>query len=322
MNALAAAEFLVILWVLDRLLSVAAELHQGTEAGRRHPIKGYVQFARLVLVTLGAIIGTALLVGESPWAAITGIGALSAVLLLIFRETLLSFIAGLQISGNQLVRVGDWIEMPTFGADGDVIDIGLHVVKVQNFDKTIVTIPTHRLAEGGFKNWRGMTEFGGRRFKRSILISLKSVEFCATEHLERLSHIQLIQEDVERELAAVREFRNTLSEETSGLGADERNLIMEVRALNGPYRTNLDLFVLYLERFVMSDPRIHPNGTRLVRQLPVQNNGALPIEIYICLNDTKWKSYEDMSSRLFAYFVAAAGVFGLELYEKNRDGDG
>ena len=313
-NGLLAVEFVLAIAVLDRLLTIAAEVYGQSEAAHEHPVKGYVQLARIVLFSFGAIVAVALLIGESPWQAITGLGALSAVLVLVFRDTILSFIAGLHLTTNRLMRNGDWIEMPELCVDGEVVDIGLHIVKIQNFDKTIVTVPTQKLMEGGFKNWRGMQEFGGRRFKRAIYIDPNSVRFCTIEHLEKLSFVDLIADEVAEELERVGRFRASLREDTAVLDENSREQVYSVRVLNGPYRTNLDFFLLYLEKFVHADERVHPDGTRLIRQLPLLSSGALPVEVYVFLSDTQLVSYEAAASSLYAYFVSAAPVFDLRFY--------
>ena len=255
--------------------------------------------------------GGTLAVGESPWAVLSGIGAFSAILLLIFRDTIMSFVAGLQLTSANMIKIGDWIEMPTFGADGDVIDIALYTIKVQNFDKTIVAIPTNKMVEGSFKNWRGMDEFGGRRFKRPIIVDETSVRFCELEFLERLKHVRLIEGLVGERISETAAYRATLLG-PDGEAADEAAIAM--RFLNGPYVTNLDLFAAYIEAYLLADPRTHGHGTLLVRQLKPLDSGGLPLEVYVFFDETDWKRHEAIEGEVYAHFLAATPLFDLRIH--------
>ena len=310
-NIFFALVFVLVLLTIDRALACISDIYGKSRLARERPIKGYIQFTRIILIIVGIIVGGTLALGESPWAVLTGIGAASAVILLIFRDTLLSLVAGLQLASNDLVHIGDWIEMPQYGADGDVIDIALHTVKVQNFDKTIVSIPTHKLVEGGFKNWRGMSDFGGRRFKRAIVIDGRSVKFCKRDFLRSLSHVDLIHSMVAEEIEKIEAFRESLR---GANGEEPSEELLAFRTLNGPYRTNLDFYMAYLEAYLHADSRVYPRGSLLVRQLRPTPTGGLPIELYFFLNDTNWKNYETMQARMYTYFLAAAELFDLALH--------
>ena len=310
-NLFYALVFILVVVTVDRTLACVSDIYGKSRLARERPIKGYIQFARIILIILGVIIGGTLALGESPLAVLTGIGAASAVILLIFRDTLLSFVAGLQLASNDLVHIGDWIEMPQYGADGDVIDIALHTVKVQNFDKTIVSIPTHKLVEGSFKNWRGMNDFGGRRCKRAIVIDGRSVKFCTRKILQSLSHVDAIQRLVAEEIDKIEKFRDSLR---GPGGEDPAEELLAYRTLNGPYRTNLDFYMKYLEAYLENDNRVYRRGTLLVRQLRPTPSGGLPIEIYFFLADTNWKNFETMQAQIYTYFLAAAERFDLNLH--------
>lgn len=306
-----AAMLVLAVLAVDRGLVVVSEVYVRSPMAATRPIKGYIQFFRILLVVVGALVGGTLAVGESPWGVLSGVGAFSAVLLFIFRDTIMSFIAGLQLISADMIKIGDWIEMPQYGADGDVIDIALYTVKVQNFDKTIVTIPTYKMVEGSFKNWRGMNEFGGRRFKRPIILDETSVRFCELEFLERLKHVALIEDLVGEQVRKTTAFRDGLRG-PDGTVADEA--AMEMRFLNGPYVTNLDLFAAYIEAYLLADPRTHIHGILLVRQLEPLEGGGLPLEVYVFFNETDWKRHETIEGEMYAHFLAATQLFDLRIH--------
>jgi miniconductance mechanosensitive channel len=226
---------------------------------------------------------------------------MTAVILLIFRDTILSLVASVQITGNDMVRVGDWIEMPQFGADGDVIDVALHTVKVQNWDKTITTIPTHRLISDSFKNWRFMSLSGGRRIKRALYIDIRTVRFLRDEEIDRFGEMALLRDYVHEKRHQIREH-NAASEPPPGRNAEARRL------------TNLGTFRAYIERYLRADPRIHGGMTLIVRQLPPGPTGV-PIELYCFTKTTAWSEYEGVQSDLFDHFLAIAPEFGLHVFQ-------
>ncbi|GAB6097358.1 mechanosensitive ion channel [Desulfatiferula olefinivorans] len=293
--------FFVALLVIGPLINGLHDIYQSLAVSRDRPIKGYVQVAKLVIYILGGIVIASSLLGRSPLVILSGFGAMTAVILLIFRDTILSFLASLQISSNDLVRVGDWIEVPAFNADGDVVDIALHTVKIQNFDKTLTIIPTHRLIDVTFKNWRGMQQSGGRRIKRSIFIDMTSIRICDAAMLEAFRTIDLLVpylDKKEEEIAAY----NT----AHGVNTDN--------PVNGRRLTNVGTFRAYIEAYIRSQTTIHRSMTFLVRQLQ-PGPGGLPIEIYVFTNDTAWARYEGIQSDIFDHLLAVISEFGLRVFQ-------
>jgi len=272
------------------------------EHAASRPIKGYLQIITLVLWFGAIIIVLSLLMGRSPVFFLSGMGALMAVLLLVFRTTILSLVASVQIATNDMVRVGDWISMPQFGADGDVIDIALHTVKVQNWDKTITTIPTHKLVEESFKNWRGMSESGGRRIKRSLSIDVNSIGFLSENEMANLGRQELLADDLDEKRKNLAEYEGMRPDRSEGLEPTRRGL------------TNIGTFRAYMLAFLRAHPGIHQDMTLLVRQLAPGPDG-LPLEIYCFTNDTAWAHYEGLQSDLFDHFVAIAPEFGLRIFQ-------
>lgn len=287
--------------ILSRLLSAGVDIYQTYPISRRRPIKGYVQLAKMVIFILGAVLAVCTLLNVSPWGILSGIGAMTAVVILVFRDTILSLIASVQIAAYDLVRRGDWIEMPLFGADGDVIDVALHTVQVQNWDKTIVTIPTYKLIEGSFKNWRGMTEAGGRRIKRSLLIDQTSVRFLDDELLSRFERIERLKPYLDAK-------REELARDNAALAADGA-AALDRRAL-----TNLGTFRAYVAAYLRANVKLRQDMTFMVRQLPPSPTG-LPLEIYVFTNETDWVNYEGIQADLFDHLLAALPYFDLRLFQ-------
>ncbi|MFC3802354.1 mechanosensitive ion channel family protein [Cohnella sp. GCM10012308] len=292
---------IVAMAVVDAVLNALNDIYTTYEISKSRPIKSYIQMIKIFLFVIGGILVVSNLIGQSPLILLSGIGALSAVMLLIFKDSLLGLVAGVQLSSNDMVQVGDWIEMPKYGADGDVIDISLHTVKVQNFDKTITTIPSYALISDSFKNWRGMQRSGGRRIKRSLYFDMNSVGFCTQEMIERFERIQYLRDYI-REKAVDIELHNR-----------EREIDRTV-AVNGRAMTNIGVFRAYVERYLERHPRIHPDMTRLVRQLAPGENG-LPLEIYAFTDTIIWKEYEGIQSDIFDHLLAVASEFGLVVFQ-------
>jgi miniconductance mechanosensitive channel len=295
--------YLTIICVLfiDGLMNAGEEIYRTYKISRTFPIKSFVQVAKLILYFLGFVAVLSLIMGESPMTFFAGFGALTAVVMLVFKDPILGFVAGIQLSANKMVAVGDWIEMPSYGVDGDVIEIALTTVKIRNFDKTITTIPTQSLINDSFKNWRGMQETGGRRIKRSVSIDVSSIKFCDAEMLERFSKIQFIADYIakkDRELA-------TFNAEQ---GADTTNLV------NGRRMTNIGTFRAYTEAYLRAHPKISKELTLLVRQLQPTEHG-LPIEIYVFTNVTGWLEYEAIMADIFDHILAAAPEFDLSVHQ-------
>lgn len=284
------------------LLTALNQIYSRNPENWSKPIKGYLQVLKIVFYVVAALMVAANLLDRSPWVFLSGIGAMAAVLLLIFRDTILGLVASIQLTGNDMVHVGDWIEMPQYGADGDVIDVALHTVKVQNWDKTITTIPTHKLIETSFKNWRGMSRSGGRRIKRAIHFDMGSIRFLEEEEIERFGRFALLKDYVEakrKELAAY----NAEPGRDVSFDADIRRL------------TNIGTLRAYIKSYLRSHPRIHQGMTLLVRQLQPSGEG-LPIEIYAFTNDTAWAAYEEIQADIFDHILAIAPEFGLRPYQR------
>jgi len=257
---------------------------------RERPIKGYVQVLQIILYVAAGIVIFATLMDRSPWLFLSGLGAMTAVLLLVFKDTVLSLVASIQLTGNKMIRVGDWIEMPQQGVDGDVIDVALHTVKVQNWDKTITTFPTHKLISESFKNWRGMEESGGRRIKRSLYIDVNSIRFLTEEEIERFSRFALLKDYIAGKRQELTEHNEQQGRDSS-LGANLRRL------------TNMGTLRHYIVQYLRAHPKINKDMTLLVRQRSPTPEG-LPLEIYTFTNDTGWIRYEDIQSDIFDHILA------------------
>lgn len=306
-NVAAAYVVLTAAQALSAFLSSLQDIYEARdpERARSRPIKGYLQVAKIVLFVLAAVLVIAVLVEKSPLLLLSGFGAMTAVLMLVFKDTILSLVASVQIQSNDMVRVGDWIEMPKYGADGDVIDVALHTVKVQNWDKTITTIPTHTLIADSFKNWRGMSESGGRRIKRALPIDQGTVRYLSDEEREGLSRFVLLQPYLERKAAELAEWN------ASRAGKAPVNL----RRL-----TNLGTFRAYARAYLQAHKGIRDDMTLLVRQLDPGPQG-LPIEIYCFTTTTAWGEYEDIQSDIFDHLLAILPEFGLRAYQQPSGAD-
>jgi miniconductance mechanosensitive channel len=295
----------LIVWIA--LMIVTGSLRAISEFAKKIEFKGhvgirsYVQIANIILYVLGIIFSVAVLVGKSPLLLLSGIGAMTAVLLFVFRDTILSFLASLQISSFDLVRVGDWIEVPKYNADGDVIDIALYTVKIQNWDKTITTIPTHKLLEESFKNWRGMAESGGRRIKRAVNIDISTIKLCNQEMLDRFKRFQLITDYINEKEKEISKYNHEKNVNTDEL-------------INGRRLTNIGVFRVYIKEYLRTHPKIHNDMTFLVRQLEPEQNG-LPIQIYVFTNDIEWAVYEDIQSDIFDHILATVHSFDLGIFQ-------
>ena len=292
---------LFVLLIVGALLTAVNDIYLTLDISQGRPIKGYIQVSKLIIYGVGIIIIISSLIGRSPLVLLSGFGAMTAVLLLIFRDTILSFVASLQITSNDLVRVGDWIEVPQFGADGDVVDIALHTVKVQNWDKTFTVLPTHKLIDVTFKNWRGMQLSGGRRIKRAIHIDLASIKFCDDLLIERFKKYQLVSDYIHRKQEEIRKYNM------------ENNIDTDV-LVNGRRMTNIGTFRAYIEAYLRSHKKIHQDMTFLVRQLPPGPHG-LPIEIYVFTNDTAWAHYESIQADIFDHIFAVVPAFDLRVFQ-------
>ena len=298
----------IVLLIIDSLLNLLHSIWEQLPIGKRFPSKSFIQAAKLVINLIGFIFILSAILGKSPIVFFSGLGAVTAILLLIFKDAILGLVAGFQLSINNMVMVGDWIEMPGRGADGDVIDVSLTTVKVQNWDKTITTIPTYALISDSFKNWRGMHESGGRRIKRSIHIDLRSIQFADDELLQRFKGIRILQSYLEKKL-------NEIQQHNTGVDDDLSELI------NGRRLTNVGTFRAYCVAYLRNHPKIHSKGmTLLVRQLAPTQTG-LPIQLYAFTNDTQWANYEDIQADIFDHLFSILPEFKLRAFQDPSGSD-
>lgn len=274
---------------------------------KNKPIKGLLSVVKFMVFAIATILVVARILGQSPVYILTGLGAMSAVIMLIFKDSILGFVAGFQMSSNDLVRIGDWIEMPKYGADGSVIDISLTFVKVQNWDKTIVTIPSYALVSDSFSNWRGMFENGGRRIKRSINIDVSSVGFCSEELLSKLEKVEFLKDYLKERQAEIKTHNTFYNIDTSV-------------KINGRHLTNLGVYRAYLTEYIKRHPKIHKDMFIMVRQLQNQNDG-IPLEVYAFTNDTAWVNYEIIMADIFDHIYASVSYFGLKIFQNPSGSD-
>ena len=306
-DALLIYMIIILMLVLDSLLNTFEDVYQNFRASKEIPIKGFIQVLKLALYFVAAIFVISILLNKTPVYLFSGIGALAAVMMLVFRDSILGFVAGIQLAANKMVSVGDWIEMPKYGADGDVLEVALTTVKVQNWDKTITTIPTYALISESFRNWRGMSESGGRRIKRSVNIDMSSIRFCDTEMLERFGKIQYISEYIETKKSELKEFNQATKVDNASL-------------VNGRRMTNVGTFRAYVKAYLQNHPMINQDMTFLIRQLPPTEHG-LPIEIYVFSKDQVWANFEAIQADIFDHVLAVVPEFDLHVYQNPTGAD-
>ena len=286
------------------LLSTIEDVYNASALARRAPITGFIQVSKLAFAIVAILLSISLIVGKSPLLLLSGLTAIAAVLLLIFRDTILGFVAGIQIAANRMFNTGDWISMPKYEVDGEILEIGLTNVKVQNWDNTISTLPTYSLTTEAVKNWRGMQESGGRRIKRAVYIDIHSIKLCDNNMLERLSGIRFINDYIEKKKTELRDYHRDMS-------IDESDL------LNSRRLTNIGTFRAYLEAYLRKHPYINQDLTLMVRQLP-PNELGLPLEIYCFSAEKAWVKYEKIQADVFDHVMAMLASFELRAYQ--RDG--
>jgi miniconductance mechanosensitive channel len=308
MQGIAQIYMILMGWfVIDAFLNAAVEIYRTFEFSRRVPIRGFIQVAKILLFLTGLIVILSVLLKKDPTKLLTGMGAMTAILMLVFKDSILGFVAGIQLSINKMVHIGDWIEMPKFGADGDIIDISLTTVKVQNWDKTISTIPAYALISDSFKNWRGMQESQGRRIKRNICIDMNSICFCDPDMVKRFQRFQCI----EAYIAEKRKEIETWNQE---------NKVNPVEQVNGRRLTNIGTFRAYLVAYLKNHPHISSGMTFLVRHLEPTAQG-LPIQIYVFSSDKVWANYEAIQADIFDHILAVIPEFGLRVYQQPSGAD-
>lgn len=292
---------------VNAILNTLHDVYQKLEISKTRPIKIFVQVAQFVVWIIGGIIIVSSILEQNPLILFGGLGAMTAVLMLIFQNSILGFVAGIQISANDMVRIGDWIEMPSTGADGYVQEISLVTVKVQNFDKTIVSVPTHSLITNSFTNWRGMFDSGGRRIKRSIYIDMNSIKVCDQEMLENLKKVHYLTDYINQRSKEIAEY-------------NKENKIDKSVPVNGRAMTNIGTFRHYIENYLANHPKIKGDFTKMVRQLSPDERG-LPIEIYAFTTTTAWVEYEDIQADIFDHIIAIAPHFGLRVFQSPSGSD-
>lgn len=311
LNLTGAYTIMVLTFTLTALLGAANSIYESYPSSRDRPLKGFVQLLQMVLIIIGGLLVIAELLNRSPWILLSGFGAMTAVLLLVFKDTILSLVASVQLTAQDLVRVGDWIEVSDYGADGDVIDVELHTIKVQNWDKTITTIPTHKLVSGSFKNWRGMSLSGGRRIKRCLSLDASTIRFLTEAEIDRFKRFALLEDYITNKQAELEE---------SNSGSSSEFLSDADAAVNTRRLTNIGTFRAYIISYLKQRADIHKDMTLLVRQLPSGPQGV-PIELYCFTTTTDWNAYEGIQGDIFDHLLAIVSEFGLNLYQQPAGSD-
>jgi miniconductance mechanosensitive channel len=298
---------LVFVRAFSAFLSAVGEIYNRYPASRDRPIKGYLQVLAILAWIAGGILMVSTLMDRSPLIFFSGLGAMTAILLLVFRDSLLSLVAGVQLTANNLIRVGDWIEMPQFSADGDVVDIALNSVTVQNWDRTLTVIPTHKFLEHSFKNWRGMSEAGGRRIKRSVHVDMTTIRFLDAEQIARFRRFALLRDYVDGKVREIEEYNRAHCADPDF-------------APNARRMTNVGMLRAYMVAYLRQHPHVHQGMTFLVRQLAPTPEG-LPLEIYVFSSDIRWNEYEGIQADVFDHMLAMIPEFGLRVYQKPSGAD-
>lgn len=296
----------ISLLFFNSLINALNSIYLSLDISKNRPITGYLQIIRIFLYFSAGILIISVIFKRDPFSILAGLGALAAILILVFRDTILGFTASIQLSANDMVKPGDWIEMPQYNADGTVIEMALNTVKVQNWDKTITTIPTYALVSNSFYNWKGMEKSGGRRIKRSINIDMKSIKFVDPPLREKLKRIQLIRDYVEQREKEIMEYNKNLS-------------VDESSPVNGRRMTNIGIFRRYIEAYLSKHPKIHTNMTFMVRHLQPTEKG-LPLQVYVFSKEQQWVNYEALQADIFDHILSAVSEFDLRVFQ-NPSGD-
>ncbi len=306
-NAVFVYMIVIGILVFDSVLDAFLEIYRTFEVAKEIPIKGFIQIIKLAVIFIGGLFTLSIVLGKAPLFFLSGLGAMTAVLMLIFKDSILGFVAGIQLISNKMVARGDWIEMPKYDADGDVLDVSLTTVKVSNWDKTVTTIPTYALISESFKNWRGMQDSGGRRIKRAVYIDMNSIQFCTEEMLNRFASIRFISEYIEKK-------RQEISDHNASISVDDSDLV------NGRHLTNIGTFRAYVVAYLHNHPMINQDMTFLIRQLALAGDG-LPIEIYVFCKDKVWANYEAIQADIFDHILAVAPEFDLRVFQHPSGSD-
>lgn len=298
---------IVILMAINALLRIMEQVLKKSKAFVDKPVSSYFQLIKIILYIASGILILSILINKSPVYLLSALGAMTALSMLVFKDTILGFVASVQISANDMVRIGDWVEMPKFNADGDVIAINLNTVKVQNWDKTITTIPTYFFITDSFKNWRGMKEVGGRRIKRSIYINAATVKYINDEDRLRYEKLYLLKDYLVTRQKEIDAYNKKMKADTSVL-------------VNGRRMTNIGVFRHYIENYLNDNKTIRKDMALMVRQMAMEDRG-IPIEIYCFTTTTVWAEYEEIQSDIFDHLMAAVSYFDLEIFQQPSGSD-
>jgi miniconductance mechanosensitive channel len=290
-----------LIFITNSLLDAVNEIYKTYPISKVRPIKGLLQVVKIIFYIIIGIVIIGILMNQNPFLMLGGIGAVAAVFSFVFKDSILGFIAGIQLTSNDMLRIGDWIEMQKYGADGEVVDITLNTVKIQNFDKTIVSLPAYALVSDSFKNWRGMTEFGGRRIKRSVYVDMNSIVFCTSEMLEKYKKFNYLKDYI------------TEKEKEIKLYNEQHNPEEKLR-INGRYLTNIGTFRIYIQFYLKNHPRLMKKMPLMVRQLEPKENG-LPLEIYVFTDVTDWEIYETIQADIFDHIFSIAEEFDIRIFQ-------
>ena len=292
---------------INALLKAIYTVYNSKEQFRDRPLKGLLQTAQVALWFIGGIVIIATLLGKSPLSLLAGLGASAAILMLVFKDSIMGVVSGVQLSANDMLKVGDWIAMPKYGADGTVIEVTLNTVKVRNWDNTITTIPPYLLVSDSFQNWRGMQESGGRRVKRSVNIDMNSVRFCTPEMLDKYRKIKLLADYIDQTEKVIKDYNETQQIDNSVL-------------VNGRRQTNLGVFRAYLNAYLHNLPTVNDEMTILVRHLQPTDRG-IPVELYFFTRTTDWAPYEQIQADVFDHLLAIVPEFDLRVFQSPTGAD-
>jgi miniconductance mechanosensitive channel len=296
-----------ILWLsvitFNALLNAINDIYENRTNYNGVSIQSYLDVVKIVAVVVGIILSITLMTDESPIVLLTGLGALAAVLMLIFQNTILSLVASIQIAANDLLKEGDWVEVPSYEADGDVMNINLHTIKIRNFDLTYTIIPTYKIVEVPYRNWRGMTESGGRRIQRSLLVDQISIKFCDEEMLDRLCRIDLLTEYMQEKIARLQAYR-------------QQHLEHYDSPLDGPQITNIEVFRAYIAAYLKNRPDIFTEGMPFLVRVLAPTPTGLPVELYVFAKTIEWETYEMIQAEIFDHLLAAAHNFDLRVFQQ------
>ncbi|PCJ63877.1 MAG: mechanosensitive ion channel protein MscS [Bacteroidetes bacterium] len=298
---------LVSIWISSSFFNSINEILSQKKQYRDKPIGSFTQLAKILVYCVGGILIISIVIDKSPLFLLGGLGATAAIILLVFKDSILGFVASIQLSANNMVQVGDWVTVPNYGADGDVLEINLTTIKVQNFDLTITTIPTYAFISDSFTNWRGMQKSTGRRIKRAINIKIDTIQFCDDSMIERFKGIELISDYLTQRITEIKEY-NTKNKVDTGTLVNGRNM------------TNIGVFKVYIEKYLEASPNINEKMMIMVRQLPSSEVG-LPLEIYAFSKDKNWKGYENIMSDIFDHILAVVPKFDLQIFENPAGSD-